>query len=209
MFTPVPLHVVPLSWCFGCFQGKGWAGWWVGESEALCQLILWSGACGWSNSVGREGLGQTDGCLLDCVCVLALLAVSGWRAVGASWPCSLHPGRLNPPKHQIVGGKEGKVRLAQLLTGGFPLTRSLELQTLIFEQACAGGFGLCECVWVSGADFLGNWRKEMRRLKELLLMGRGWWNEVRRRACPSSHPEVSGAAGRVGHGALADLVSSC
>lgn len=78
------------------------------------------------------------GCLLDCLCILALLVVSGWWAVGA--------GRLYPPRHQIVGCKEGKERSAQLLTGRFPSTGSLELQTLIFEQARGGGFGLCECV---------------------------------------------------------------
>lgn len=89
------------------------------------------------------------------------------------WPCTLHPGRVNPPEHQTVGCKEGKGRSAQLPMGCFPSTRSLEGQTLIFEQAYGGGFGLCECVCVSGADFLGNWRKEMRRLKELLLTGCG------------------------------------
>jgi len=97
--------------------------------------------------------------------MLVLLAVRGLQAGGASWPCPLHPGRLNLPKRQIVASKEGKGRLAQLLTGWFPLTRSLEVQTLIFEQASGRGFELCECVCVSGADFLGNWRKEMRRLK--------------------------------------------
>lgn len=50
---------------------------------------------------------------------------------------------------------------------------------------------LCECVseW---ADFLGNWRKEKRRLKELLLMGCGWWNVVGWWASPSFHPGFSG-----------------
>lgn len=141
------------------------------------------------------------GCLLDCLYILALLVVSGWRAAGA-W-------RLNPPRHQIVGCKEGKERSAQLLTGGFPSTGSLELQTLIFEQACGGGFGLCECVWVSGADFLGNWRKEKRRLKELLLMGCGWWNVVGWWASPSFHPGFSGVGGGVGCGALHGRLSSC
>lgn len=155
---------------------------------------------------GKGRVGANWGCLLDCICILALLAVSGLQAVGASWPCPLHPGRLNPPRHQIVGRKEGKVRWAQLL-GWFPLTRPL--QTLIFEQACGGGFGLCECVWVSGADFLGNWRKEMRRLKELLLMGCGWWNEVHPWACRSFHPGFSGAGDRVRCGALAGLPRSC
>lgn len=59
---------------------------------------------------GKEGWGQTDGCLLDWICVLALLAVGGRQAVVASWPCPPHPGRFNLPKHQIVGWKEGKVR---------------------------------------------------------------------------------------------------
>lgn len=65
----------------------------------------------------RKGRGKPDGCLLDCICILALLAASGLQAGGASWPCLLHPGRLNPPRHQMVGREEGKVRLAQLLTG--------------------------------------------------------------------------------------------
>lgn len=58
-----------------------------------------------------------------------------------------------------------------------------------------------------GADFLGNWRKEMR-LKELLLMGCGGCNAVCPRADPSFHPEsLAGAGGREGGGALAGLPS--
>lgn len=137
-----------VKWCMWLIEFRG-----RGKVEANGQLS--PGLYLHSGLAGGEGL-------------------AGW---GSQLALPSSPWKTQPAQHQIVGGREGKGRLAQLLTGCFPLTRSLEVQTLIFEQACGGGFGLCECVCVSGADFLGSWRKEMR-LKELLLMGCGWGNEV-------------------------------
>lgn len=49
--------------------------------------------------------------------ILASWRLSGSQAVGASGPCPLHPGTLNPPRHQSAGRKEGKVMLALVSTG--------------------------------------------------------------------------------------------
>lgn len=110
VFAPVSLRLGPLSWCFSCFQGKGWAGRWVGESEARCQLLLWSGACGWWNSEGKEGLRQTDGCLLDCICILALLAAEWLAGCGSPLALSSAPWKTQPARTPDcwMWGREGE-----------------------------------------------------------------------------------------------------
>lgn len=94
------------------------------------------------------------------------------RAVGRLWGafCLLHPGRLQLPQHWDAG-KAGGISMTAGRT--VPMARPWELQTLVSEQA-RGGFGLCECVCASGADFLGNWREVMRRLEEVLRMVVVW-----------------------------------
>lgn len=56
---------------------------------------------------------------------------------------SSSPREMPCPDPRLPGvRREG--RLGPRLPGCFPSTRPLELQTLISEQACGGGLGVCE-----------------------------------------------------------------
>lgn len=93
------------------------------------------------DSEGKGGWGRAGGCLPDRVCIQALRALSGLQAMGASWQ-SPPPRETAHPDTRLLGvRREGEVSAAA--NGCFPSTRPVELQTLVFEQACGGGLG-CE-----------------------------------------------------------------
>lgn len=94
------------------------------------------------DSEGKGGWGPAGGCLLDRICIQALLALSGLQAVGASWQSPSTRETTGPDTRLLGVRREGEVSAAA--DGCFPSTRPVELQTLVFEQACGGGLGVRE-----------------------------------------------------------------